>query len=223
MRPGALWVSALCLCTAPSLAQEADKPEAVHAAKALFERANAAYKKGDLRRAYDLFAEADRQAPSPELAYNLGRTAERMGEVGLAAEHFRRYLRDGKPTKQERDDLRQRIERLRELGRRQRAQAMKPAPESASLTGEARRFFEHGLALYARGDLAGALTAFTAAQRFTELPEVYYNLAVVAERLGRRRDAMDYYRAYLRGLPRAVDRSLVEARLRDLRGRRTGR
>ena len=64
-----------------------------------------------------------------------------------------------------------------------------------------------------------AMQAFTAAQRFAELPEVLYNMAVTAERMGDRRDAADYFREYLRLRPTAPDRGEVERRIRTLRGR----
>lgn len=64
------------------------------------------------------------------------------------------------------------------------------------------------------------MQAFIAAHRFAPLPEVLYNLAVTAERLGSPRDAIDYYREYLRGLPEnAPDRGAVERKIAALRGR----
>ena len=64
------------------------------------------------------------------------------------------------------------------------------------------------------------MEAFTAAQRFAPLPEIFYNMAVTAERLGSTRDAMDYYREYLRVRPNAPDRGHVESEVARLRAER---
>ena len=71
--------------------------------------------------------------------------------------------------------------------------------------------------MFRRRQYAAAMEAFTAAQRFAPLPEVLYNMAVTAERLHQKRDAIDYYREYLRVRRNAPDRYIVERRIRELR------
>jgi tetratricopeptide (TPR) repeat protein len=73
--------------------------------------------------------------------------------------------------------------------------------------------------MYRRRQYEAAMQAFIAAHRFAPLPEVLYNLAVTAEKLGSRQDAIDYYREYLRSLPEnAPDRGAIEREIRRLRG-----
>ena len=102
---------------------------------------------------------------------------------------------------------------------RKRAQTVKAPPSEAQLTAEARRFFRRGVKLYEQGEYAAAIAAFEASQRFTPVPELNYNLGMSAQRLGRKRDAGDYFRAYLRERPKATDRSEVERRITALETR----
>jgi tetratricopeptide (TPR) repeat protein len=89
-------------------------------------------------------------------------------------------------------------------------------PTSAALTAEARAFFDRGNALFKEGSYAAALAAFSAARRFAPLPELVYNLAVTAERLGHATEAVDYYRQYLREAEHPADEQAVQARIRAL-------
>ena len=83
-------------------------------------------------------------------------------------------------------------------------------PTSDEVTAEARTFFERGVTMFRRRRYDAALTAFTAAYRFSPLPEVIYNLAVVSERTEHLQDAIDYYREYLRAMPTDPDRATIE-------------
>ena len=71
--------------------------------------------------------------------------------------------------------------------------------------------------MFRRRRWEAAMQAFTAAYQFARLPEVVYNLAVVSERLHRTRDAIDYYREYLRLRRDSPDRAQVEAQIERLR------
>jgi tetratricopeptide (TPR) repeat protein len=74
--------------------------------------------------------------------------------------------------------------------------------------------------MFQRRQYEAAMQAFTAALRFAPLPEIYYNMAVTAERLRSYRDAYDYYRDYLRLRPESPDRASIERRMEELRGQR---
>jgi tetratricopeptide (TPR) repeat protein len=95
-------------------------------------------------------------------------------------------------------------------------------PTSDEVTAEARTFFERGVAMFRRRRYDAALTAFTAAYRFSPLPEVIYNLAVVSERTEHLQDAIDYYREYLRAMPTDPDRASIEATVAALQARLRG-
>ncbi|MCZ7677389.1 MAG: hypothetical protein M5U28_00875 [Sandaracinaceae bacterium] len=74
------------------------------------------------------------------------------------------------------------------------------------------------MTMFRRRRYDAAMAAFTAAYNFARLPEVIYNLAVTAERLGRTQDAIDYFREYARTLPReSVERPLIDRRVEQLR------
>lgn len=208
------------LLAAPSLAAAQTDTER---AAALFERGIAAYSAGNFDEAARLLAEADALVPSPELAFNLGRVYERMGDTANAITMFRRYLRDGSPSAADRTDVEGRIAGMEALAVRHRDMiAATLPPTSDEVTAEARTFFERGVAMFRRRRYDAALTAFTAAYRFAPLPEVIYNLAVVSERTDHLQDAIDYYREYLRAMPTDPDRATIERTVSELQARLRG-
>lgn len=198
-------------------AASAQDAAAVQRAQDLFARGLAAYDAGRLDEAARLLVEADRIVHTPELAFNVARVYERMGEAPDAIRFFERYLREGSPSEAERADVERRIAVLRDLERRMRDQILTAPPTDDAMAQEARAFFERGVAMFRRRRYDAALQAFTAAYRFAPLPEVIYNLAVASERTGHSQDAIDYYREYLRARPNGADRAYVERRIAALR------
>lgn len=212
----ALGTLALALAlTAPVQAQPA--PAQVERARQLFAEGTQHYQAGRLDEALQRFLEAWRIVPGPELAYNVARTYERMGDAQRGIEFYNHYLRQA-PEGPERQDVERRIRELEAIARRQRDQIIALPPSQDELTQEARTFFERGVAMYRRRRYDAALAAFTAAYNFARLPEVVYNLAVTAERLGRTQDAIDYFREYARSLPRdSAERPMIDRRVEQLR------
>jgi tetratricopeptide (TPR) repeat protein len=200
-------------------AQTPPAPDAVtQLAQRCFERAQVAYFEGRLAEARRGFECAYKQLPSPEMAWNLARVNERMGEVEEGVRYFREYLATAKLSPRERRRVQGRITALLDLGQRQRASIkLNPEEQRRALSDEARAFFDRGTKLYAAGHYQAAAAAFTAALQLSDAPELHYNLAVAAERLGDVADALDHYRAYLEALPEAPDRVEVLARLDALR------
>ena len=206
----------LTFAAEPAAAQsEAD----VARARTLFQEGQAAYDAGEFQQAAQKMRQAYQLTRAPELAFNVGRVYERMSEYDEAIRFFRIYLRRGSPDEESRRDVQERIQALREAKARARSQVFHAPPSNDELTREARTFFLRGVAMYRRGQYQAAMQAFMAAHRFAPLPEVLYNLAVTAERLGSRRDALDYYREYLRRRPDAPDRGAVERKIAALRNR----
>jgi tetratricopeptide (TPR) repeat protein len=187
-------------------------------AQELFTQGVAAYDAGRLDEAARLLGEADRLLPSPELAFNIARVYERMGEAPQAIRYFQRYLHDGHPTDAERTDITARMAALTALQTRQHDQIMTAPPSTDDMTAEARTFFLRGVAMFRRHRYDAALAAFTAAYRFAALPEVIYNLAVASERTNHTQDAIDYYREYLRARPADPGRATIEHHVEELRG-----
>ncbi|MEQ8458334.1 MAG: hypothetical protein RLO52_26790 [Sandaracinaceae bacterium] len=196
-------------------------PAQVEQARELFVQGSQHYQAGRLDQALESFLAAWRAVPSPELAYNVARTYERMGEAQRGIEFYRHYLRRAAPDAAEREEVEGRIRELEAIAQRQRDQIMTAPPSDDALTQEARTFFERGVAMFRRRQYEAAMAAFTAAYNFARLPEVIYNLAVTAERLERTQDAIDYFREYARLLPReSAERAIVDRRVRELRAQR---
>jgi tetratricopeptide (TPR) repeat protein len=193
------------------------RPElALAEARTLFEQGQAAYRNGQLKQALEHFIRAYELAPSPELDFDLARVYERVGEPASAIAHLRAYMREVELQDAERQQIEARIASLQALRGRQREPLLQTPPTSAALTAEARAFFDRGNKLFKEGSYAAALVAFAAARRFAALPELAYNLAVTAERLGHASEAVDYYRQYLREAKHPPDEQGVQMRIRTL-------
>ncbi len=210
--------ASLALCAA--LGGTAFAQDANARARTLFQEGTAAYQEGDFEAAANKFVAAYRLTRSPELAFNAGRAYERMSEYDKAIRFFRIYLRRGDVSDEAKADIQERIEALRQAKRRQREQVFTLPPSDDALVQEARTFFQRGVAMFRRRQYQAAMQAFTAAHRFAPLPEIFFNMAVTAEKMGNIRDAMDYYREYLRLRPRAADRGHVEREIERLRASR---
>lgn len=218
-----MWAHVSRLLLALSLAamlgpEPARAQDDVARARTLFAEGQAAYDAGRFEEAAQKMKAAYELTSAPDLAFNVGRVYERMSEYREAIRFFRLYLRRGSPDDATRADVERRIAALEAAERRQRDQVFTAPPSSDELTNEARTFFLRGVAMYRRRQYEAAMQAFIAAHRFAPLPEVLYNLAVTAERIGSRQDAIDYYREYLRMRPDAPDRGAVEREIRRLRG-----
>ena len=185
-------------------------------ARACFEAAQAAYLAGRLDEAQRGFECAFAQLPSAELAWNLARVAERMGDVERGVHYFREYLARAKVSAREQRAVEARIQKLYALQARQ-AQVLKADAEiQAAMTQDARNFFQSGVKLFRRNHFEAAAAAFAAALAASGAPELHYNLALCAQRLGHTDEAVDHYRAYLSALPQAPDRDQITARLSEL-------
>lgn len=217
---GWLVLSSLLVLAPLASAQPRDpSPQQIVRARVLFAEGTQHYQAGRLDEALSRFLEAWRIVPGPELAYNVARTYERMGDAPHGVEFYQHYLRDA-PDGPERQDVERRIRELESIARRQREQIIALPPSQDELTQEARTFFERGVAMYRRRRYDAAMVAFTAAYNFARLPEVVYNLAVTAERLGRTQEAIDYFREYARSLPRdSAERPMIDRRVEQLRAR----
>lgn len=204
-------------CVAAAQGPEVDR------ARALFVEGQRAYDAGRFEEAAEKMKAAYDLTLSPELAFNVGRVYERMSEYNEAIRYFRIYARRGHPSESELADIRRRIRTLAEARDRQQSVVYTAAPSTDALTAEARAFFLRGVAMFEQGQFEAAMVAFTAAHQFAPLPEVLYNMAVTSERLGSLRDAVDYYREYLRVRRDAPDRGHVEREIARLRSERRSR
>ncbi|MGB0680138.1 MAG: tetratricopeptide repeat protein [Polyangiales bacterium] len=198
----------------------ADAKRAKHAqARQLFEQGMRAYQKGELELAAKHLCAAHKLTRAPELAYNLGRVYERMAQIDDAVRYFTLYLRRTNVSAEEKANLKTRIAELRALKERQKSQVFTTPASKNELTSEARRFFLSGVSMYRRHKYQAALQAFTHAMRLAPVPEVLFNIAITAEKLGQTRDAIDYYREYLRTQKNVAERERIQAHIQKLRGR----
>jgi tetratricopeptide (TPR) repeat protein len=166
-------------------------------ARASFARAQVAYAQGDLDTARAQLERAHDLAPSAELSYDLARVHERMGEAATAIALYREYLAAHRATETEAARIAKAIDDLEALAKRQGDALRAPPPNAALLDAEARAMFARGIEAFRAKRYEVAHTAFLAARSVAPLPELEYNLARACEELGRTRDAVDHYRAFL--------------------------
>lgn len=195
------------------------EPPPAERARLLFQEGVRAYEAGRLPEAAEKLVAAHRLTPLPELAFNLGRVFERMGDTEKAIRYFRLYQKTLGSDAPEHAEITRRIADLEALAKRQRDQVFTAPPSEGELMAEARAFFLRGVAMFKRKNFEAALQAFQAAFRFAPLPEVAFNLAVTAERLGRTPEAIEFYREYVRLRPNAPDREAVERNVEAMRAR----
>lgn len=201
-----------------SSSDAADKGD-LAGARARFEAGAKAYARGELVEALQHFEAAQALAPSDELCFDIARTLERMGEPERAIAMYERYLAAASPSAAQRQEIGARIAELKQQQARLAQQAIKAAPSGDALQAEARTFFGRGVKLFRRGQYTAARSAFHAALQFADVPELHFNLALVAERLRQPADAVAHYRAYLKASGEAPDRAEVERRIAELRSK----
>jgi tetratricopeptide (TPR) repeat protein len=214
----------------PSGTAEAQRTRQQRIARArqLFTEGVAAYERNELDLAVRKLLAAQRSWRSPEIAFNIARCFERMGEARRGIHWFRVYLHHGNPDEATRADVNERIAELEALRRRQQAQNQTPVANAAELTAESRRLYQQGVTFYGRGEYRTAYELFqnacnvlSVAQR-SEYGEcanadLSYNLARTAERLELWQDARLHYRKFLRLRPRSPERRRIERRMEELR------
>lgn len=93
------------------------------------------------------------------------------------------------------------------------AVALAASPEDSAA---ARAHFETGERHYDLREYEDALRSFKDAYRVVPDPVLLYNIGQCHWKLDNRREAVDFYRQYLRRLPTAPNRSEVQARVREL-------
>jgi hypothetical protein len=101
-------------------------------ARRLFEQGREAYSDGRYRDAWAYFHEAYQLSGRPELLFNIGQTADRLGQEGDALRAFSMYL-ERLPTAPNRKDVENRVRALRDrLEASQQAQSHPPPTAAAA-------------------------------------------------------------------------------------------
>ncbi len=98
--------------------------------------------------------------------------------------------------------------------------AAQNAPPPAGGEAEARAEFERGRAAYAEGRFDVALDAFRRSHALSGRPELLFNVGSSADRLRRDEEALTAYEQFLREMPDAPNRALVQERITFLRDQR---
>jgi tetratricopeptide (TPR) repeat protein len=131
--------SLLAGATRTALADDA-QVSATDRARARYQQGAQAYAAGRYKDAIDLFLDADRLAPNPAFAYNIGLGYEELGDAPNALRWYRDYLR-ALPNATDRDDIEPRIARaegrLKERGVQQ--VTILSTPDGATITLDGRR------------------------------------------------------------------------------------
>jgi tetratricopeptide (TPR) repeat protein len=190
--------------------------ERLQKAKAFFDEGQKAYLEGNMEKALGEFKQAHRLVPSAELAYNIGHISEQLGDIENAVRFLELYISRSLSPGKDQKDIETRIARLRSKVASINEQLLKQLSNPKPLTDEARSFFAKGITMFKQGRYRTASALFAIVLNRFQLPEIYYNIALASERLGRTQDAVSYYRAYLRKRSDAPDKERVEQKIRTL-------
>jgi len=90
------------------------------------------------------------------------------------------------------------------------------ADDGAAKREQARQFFEAGKRFYEMQNWRAAIDQFKQAAQLIPSPILDYNIALCYEKLGKPRTAIKFYKRYLQGMPKADNRSEVEAKIAAL-------
>ena len=130
----ALWLAAataLLLPCMPATHAQAQESERDQHARTRFEQGREAYKDGRYRDAWAYFHEAYQLSGRPELLFNIGQTADRLGQETDALRAFNMYL-ERLPNAENRRDVENRVRALRE--RIENAQKASPSHPAAAVS-----------------------------------------------------------------------------------------
>lgn len=188
--------------------------------RALFSQATTAFARNDFTEAARAFRQLYDQSPSVDMAYNLARVYERIGESTDAINYFQRVLQgDPPPSDGQRTDIEARIARLRAYEARRAAGIAAAPATSDELNQEGVAWFNRGVRFFQRGQFSSALQAFEQASRYLQSAELDFNLGMTYERLRNYPRALEYLRQYLetiRGTPEEIP---IQRRIREIEQR----
>jgi hypothetical protein len=127
----AVAVLACSLAASTALAQHRQNGDADVEAHGYFERGRHAYEDAHYEEALAAFQQAYSLRPLPELLYNIGQCADRIGRRDLAIDAFQRYL-DAMPDASNRVEVATRLQLLRDAEAAEVAAAHPVAPTNAT-------------------------------------------------------------------------------------------
>jgi tetratricopeptide (TPR) repeat protein len=94
---------------------------------------------------------------------------------------------------------------------------------SKSALETARQRYQEGAQAFSKGHFADAVDLFLDANRAAPNPAFAYNIGLAYDQLGDTRNALRWFRAYLREVPNAPDRPQIEPRIEEAEKRLTAR
>lgn len=186
----------------------------------LFSQATSAFSRNDFTEAARIFRQLYEQSPSVDMAYNLARVYERIGETTDAVTYFQRVLQgDPPPSDGQRQDIEARITRLRAYEARRAAGIAAAPATSDELNQEGVTWFNRGVRFFQRAQYQSALQAFEQASRYLQSAELDYNLGMTYERLRNYSRALEYLRQYLETIRGQPEEMFIQRHIRELEQR----
>ncbi len=152
---------------------------------------------GNHRRAAKLFEKAYQKTKKPMWIYEAARAHARNEDNASALKNMRKYadLSLGEEKKKA-------VEMVTKLEKRE---SIFTASQAEQMSAEAKRFFVMGQLLFEQKQWDGAIDAFQQAYKYSEIPDIIYNIGLAHYRAGRIGEALSFFGEYQRLVPGASD------------------
>lgn len=187
-------------------------------ARRLFAEGSAAYSRRDFSSAARAYRQLYDEYPSVEMAFNLARIYERMGETADAIRFYEIVLR-GNPPADERAAIERSIAGIRAYEQRRTAGIAQAPATSAQLNQEGVTWFQRGVRFFQANRYPQALQAFEEAARFLQTPELFYNLGMVHERMHNYSRAIEFLTQFADQSRGSAEEAMIRQHIEELQTR----
>jgi tetratricopeptide (TPR) repeat protein len=152
---------------------------------------------GNHRKAAKLFEKAYQQTKKPMWMYEAARAHARNEDNASALKDMRVYVQLSQGEEKNKS--------MEMVSKLEKGESIFTSSKAEQMSAEAKRFFVMGQILFDQKQWDGAIDAFQQAYKYSETPEIVYNIGLAHYRAGRIGEALAFFGEYQRLSPGAKD------------------